>query len=94
MSNNEDRDNRLAELAAKLLGLVMQHGQASSAPGDVAAASRLHDDRRLYPRLTITTPHKGGGIHLELTLHDPESDAALVRIYEVEAAAITPAWTH
>jgi hypothetical protein len=92
--SNEDRDNRLAAMAAQFLGLVLRHGQAGSAAAEVAAASRLHDERGLYPRLTITTPHKGGGIHLELTLHDPESDAALVRIYEVEAAAITPAWTH
>lgn len=92
--SNEDRDNRLAAMAAHFLGLVMRHGQACSAAGEVAAASRLHDEQRLYPRLTITAPHKGGGIHLELTLHDPESDAPLVRIYEVEAAAVVPAWTH
>jgi hypothetical protein len=92
--SNEDRDSRLAAMAAKFMGLVVEHAQASSDPAAVAEAAGLHDARGLYPHLTITAPHGGGAVRLELVLRDPATDEAVVSMFTGEAAAITPALAH
>lgn len=92
--HNNERDARLAGMAAGWIGLVIQHAQASSDPAAVAEAARLHNEQGLYPELRITAPHGGGAVRLELTLRDPATDEAVVSMFTGEAAAITPAWTH
>lgn len=89
-----DRDSRLASLAASWIGLVIRHANATSSPEAVAEAKRLHDTERLYPRLTIAAPHGGGAIRLELTLHDPETDEIVVSMFAGEAQALTPGLMH
>lgn len=91
---NPDPAARLAALAARLLGLAMRNALDGSAPAEVARAAGLHDAGKLYPRLVITAPHGGGAVRLELTLHDPETDDAVVRMFEGEAAAEDMAWAH
>jgi hypothetical protein len=92
MSN--DRDSRIAAMAARMLGLVMQHAQAHSAADDVAAAAAEHDARGLYPHLTISAPHGGGAVRVELTLRDPATDAVVVRMFEGEAQATAAPAVH
>jgi hypothetical protein len=96
MSNdrNNERDARLAAMAASWIGLVIQHARASSDPAAVAEAVRLHDARGLYPELRITAPHGGGAVRVELVLRDPTTDEAVVSMFTGEATAITPALIH
>lgn len=93
-NRNNDRDSRLAGMAASWLDLVIRHARSTSSPAAVAEAIRLHDAQGLYPELRITAPHGGGAIRLELTLRDPETDEVVVSMFSGEATAITPAWTH
>lgn len=93
-NRNNERDARLAAMAASWISLVIQHSRASSDPGAVAEAATLYDVRGLYPELRITAPHGGGGVRVELTLRDPETDEVVVSMFSGEATAITPAWTH
>lgn len=81
-----DRSARLASMAARLLALVMEDAQASSNPATVAEAAKLHDERGLYPRLTIAMPHRGGAVKLELVLCDPTTDEPLVSMFEGTAS--------
>ena len=86
-TTNTTADVRLASMAAKLLGLVMQHAHTSSDPAEAVHAAALHDAGRLYPRLTVTSPHGGGAVRLELVLCDPENDEPVVRMFMGEAMA-------
>jgi hypothetical protein len=96
MSNdhNNERDARLAAMAASWIALVLQHARASSDPAAVAEAVRLYDARGLYPELRVTAPHGGGAVRVELTLRDPETDEAVASMFACDATAITPALTH
>jgi hypothetical protein len=80
--------DELAGLSAHLLGLLMAECHVGSAIAEVKNAAMLHDSEKLYPRLTITAPHGGGGsIKLELVLCHPETDEARVSMLIVEAVA-------
>ena len=83
----DHEETRLAELAAKLLGLSFAVAARGSSEDDLIASKRTHDDEKLWPRLTITAPHGGGGVKVELTLHDPHTDEAVIRMIEIEAEA-------
>lgn len=82
-----DHANDLATWAARLLETTIHIAQAGSDPAEVAQAAALHDARKLYPRLTITAPHGGGSIRLELVLCDPETDDPILRMFMGEAKA-------
>ncbi len=82
---NPTPDIMLATVAADLLSLVIGTAYDGSNPEDVERAAILHDSRKLYPRLTITTPHGGGAVRLELALCDPVSDAPMVSMFSAEA---------
>lgn len=86
-TTNTTADVRLASMAAKLLGLVMQHAHAGSDPAEAVHAAALHDAGRLYPKLTVTSPHGGGAVRLELVLCDPGTDEPIIRMFEGEAVA-------
>ncbi|MGB4248546.1 MAG: hypothetical protein WBJ75_12585 [Pseudohongiellaceae bacterium] len=80
-----DREERLIQMAAQLLNISMQVAQEFSAASEVQNAAELHDRRKLYPKLTVTSPHGGGGIRIELVLCDPKTDEALVSMYQAIA---------
>lgn len=92
--NDTTTSARIAEMAARLLGLLMNEAQAFSDPTEVAEAARIHDKERAYPKLTITMPHGGGGVWMELTLCDPRTDKPLVSVFTGEAKVIGPTWSH
>jgi len=95
MSTNDTTESaRIAEMAARLLGLLMAEAQAFSNPAEVAEASRIHDKERAYPRMTVSMPHGGGAVRLELTLCHPVTDEPLVSMFTGEAKAIGPGWSH
>lgn len=88
MNHITDKSARLASMAAQLLGLMVAESHEGSAQAEVENAARLHDAEKLYPKLTITSPHGGGGkIKLELTLCDPATDEARVSMLTIEAEA-------
>lgn len=89
-----ERDNRLAAMAAKFLNVVMLHAEASSPRADVESALHMHDAGALYPKLTITSPHGGGALRLELVLCDPSSDEPVVMMFCGEANATMPGDMH
>lgn len=78
-------ESRLVSMAAKLLSIAIRTAQAGSDPAEVARAAALHDSERLYPRLTITAPHGGGAVRLEVLLLDPATDEPVARLLEIEA---------
>lgn len=80
-----DSETRLISMAAKLLSIAIRTAQAGSDPAEVARAAALHDAERLYPRMTITAPHGGGGIRLEVMLHDPADDDPVIQLFVAEA---------
>lgn len=80
-----DNESRLVSMAAKFLAVAIRTAQAGSNPAEVARAAALHDSEELYPRLTITAPHGGGGIRLEVLLCDPATDQPAARLLEIEA---------
>lgn len=85
---------RIAEMAARLLGLLLAEAQSFSDPAEVAEAARIHDKERAYPRMTVSMPHNGGAVRLELVLCDPRTDEPLVSIFTGEAKATGPTWSH
>lgn len=90
-----EREARLIGLAAKLLGLAMDVANQSNAvldPGAVDESVRQHDELKLYPRLTITAQHGGGGMHLALALNHPDTDEPHFRLLEIEASEGAGVW--
>lgn len=93
-TNDTTESGRLAEMAAHLLGLLMAEAQTFSNPAEVAEAARIHDKERAYPRMTVSMPHGGGAVRLELVLCDPRTDEPLVSVFSGEAKATGPTWSH
>ena len=89
-----DREERLIQMAAQLLNISMQVAQEFSAASEVQNAAELHDRRKLYPKLTITSPHGGAGIHLQVVLCDPVTDDPIVRMFEVTAVGTDSVTNH
>jgi hypothetical protein len=87
-------NSQIASMAATLLGLLMNEANAMSDPAALAEATRIHETERAYPKLTVTMPHGGGAIRLELVLCDPRTDEPLVSMFTGEAEANGPAWSH
>ena len=85
-----DREERLIAMAAQLLSISMQVAQEFSSANEVQNAADLHDRKKLYPKLTVTAPHGGAGIHLQVELCDPVTDQPAVRMFEVTALATVP----
>ena len=79
--NETDTWASIADKAARLLGMLMDEVRGSGDPAMVAEASRLHEKRLAYPRLTITSPHLGGAVRLELVLCDPHTNEPLVSMF-------------
>ncbi|MDO8272794.1 MAG: hypothetical protein Q7U82_12910 [Gammaproteobacteria bacterium] len=77
----------LLEMAGELLLASIQISELSSYPEDTQAAWSNHDQSKLYPRITITSPHGGGAMRIEATLCDPITDEAVVRLVCLEAIA-------
>lgn len=80
-----DSESRLVSMAAKLLSIAIRTAQAGSDPSEVRRAAALHDSEELYPKMTITSPHGGGGIRLEVMLLNPATDEPVARLLEIEA---------
>ncbi|MDZ7750122.1 MAG: hypothetical protein U5S82_00315 [Gammaproteobacteria bacterium] len=76
-------DVKLASAAAQLLGACGQRAQELNSPAAWRNAAKMHDEGRLYRRLTVSMPYGGQDVHLRLTLHDPETDAVAVVLYDV-----------
>lgn len=89
-----ENDTLLATMAGKLLQMAVLHSLTNSDPAEVVRAEKLHADGKLYPRLTITTPHGAGAMRIELVLCHPDTDEPIVRMFEGEATAEGPAWPH
>lgn len=90
-----EREARLISLAAKLLGIAINTATAASTildPEALAESVLQHDELKLYPRLTISAKHGGGGVHLLLALHHPDTDAPHVRLLEIEGVQGIPQW--
>lgn len=81
----ESAELRLIKLAAQLLNVTIRSAEAGSQPADVQEAVSAQVEGKLYPRLTITAPHNGGGILLDAVLCDPVTDAIVVRLLSLEA---------
>jgi hypothetical protein len=82
--------DELAGMSAHLLGLLMAECHIGSALAEIENAARLHEAEKLYPKLTITAPHGGGGkIKMELVLCHPETDEPRVEMLTIEAEAQT-----
>lgn len=79
--NETDTWAGIADQAARLLGGLMAEVRSFNDPAMVAEASRLHDKRRAYPRLSVTMPHLGGAVRLELVLCDPHTNEPLVSMF-------------
>lgn len=92
--NKHDAHSKLATTAADLLGLLIEVAQAGSSAQAVDEAAKLHDSRKLYPRLIVSAPHGGGAVHLLLTLNDPQTDKPVVRMFEGTANAGERVWSH
>lgn len=80
-------ESRLLEMAGELLHASIKIAELSSDPEDTKAAWNVHDTNKLYPRMTITSPHGGGAIRIEATLCDPMTDETVVRLVCLEAKA-------
>jgi hypothetical protein len=76
------------------MGLAMRNAMSGSSANDVARAAALHDAGKLYPRLTITSPHGGGAVRVELTLCDPETDETAIQMFVGEATEEGAPWAH
>ncbi len=77
---NANSEARLISMAAQLLGMAFQAAQAGvNDPGEIKIAETLHETEKLYPRLSITTPHGDTSkIRLDLTLCHPDTDEPVV----------------
>ena len=91
---NINKESRLLSMSAKLLAIAIQTAQAGSAQSEVRAAAALHDAEKLYPKMTISSPHGGGGIRLEVMLCDPETDEPVVRLIEIEGKDAEAIWAN
>lgn len=79
--NETDTWAGIADMAARLLGTLMDEVRSSGDPATIAEASRLHGKRLAYPRLSVTMPHLGGAVRLELVLCDPHTNEPLVSMF-------------
>ncbi len=78
-------ESRLLEMAGELLHASIKIAELSSDPEDTEAAWNVHNTNKLYPRMTITSPHGGGAMRIEAALCDPVNDEAVVRLVCLEA---------
>ena len=75
-------EQKLMGMSVSLIGLAMMTAKDMGSAADVADADSLHRDLKLYPRLTVTCPHAGDGVHVELVLCDPKTDEPVVAMYQ------------
>ena len=83
-------DDKLIRLAAELLDAAMNTTLENTPPDVATAASHLHQNRALYPRLTIAAQHGGGAMRVSLVLCDPHTDDPVVLLGELTARAAVP----
>jgi len=79
-----DYEARLCGMAAKLLAVAFSASDRGSSADDIATAKRLHDEGKLYPKLTVASPHNGNAVRIELVLHDPMDDAPVISLLTIE----------